>query len=407
MSAAGPLAGIRLIDFGQYLAGPFGPMLLGDLGAEVIKVEPVNGDNMRMAGKPFFGCQRGKRDLALNVKHPEGRKIALELVATADVVHHNMTKGTASRLGIDYAACRAVKPDIIYCNTYAYGFEGPLAHFGGLDPLYQASAGLEYEAGGTQHGNAPLYYRFGMTDAANALLSVQGVVAALYHRARTGEGQELWTSLLDGGAMFSSDMFLVAGEGWDRPRIDREQTGIDPLYRLYPTQNGGWIQIAAVKDSEFRALVDALGVPEVADDARFTTPAARREHREVLEGILAARFLTKLAPQWHNYLDAAGVPNEVPVDPMQGETILFDADNERLGLVAEYEHPVLGMMRQFGSLIGFSATPGGPQGPPPLVGQDTAAILAELGYDDAALDALEAEGVLYRRGSDYTTRFRN
>ena len=112
------LENVRLIDFGQYLAGPFGPMIIGDLGADVIKVEPVNGDGMRMASAPFFGCQRGKRDIALNIKDSKGHEIAMELVARADIVHHNMTKGTAARLNLDYEACRAVKPDIIYCNTY-------------------------------------------------------------------------------------------------------------------------------------------------------------------------------------------------------------------------------------------------------------------------------------------------
>ena len=190
-----------LLDFGQYLAGPFGPMVIGDLGAEVIKVEPVTGDGMRLAGKPFFGCQRGKRDIALDLKQPRGLQIAMQLVERADIVHHNMTQGVATRLGIDYEACKRVKPNIVYCNTWAYGLEGPLSHFGGLDPLYQAAAGLEYEAGATHTGNAPLYYRFGMCDAANAMLSVVGCLAALYHRKRSGEGQEVWTSLLDGGAV--------------------------------------------------------------------------------------------------------------------------------------------------------------------------------------------------------------
>ena len=143
------LEGVLVVDFGQYLAGPFGPMVLSDLGAEVIKVEPVTGDGMRLAGKPFFGCQRGKRGLALDLKTTRGREIALELIARADIVHHNMTAGVADKLGIGYADCKRVNPDIVYCNTWAYGLEGPLARFGGLDPLYQAAAGLEYEAGAT------------------------------------------------------------------------------------------------------------------------------------------------------------------------------------------------------------------------------------------------------------------
>jgi len=183
------LDGIVVLDFGQYLAGPFGPMVLADMGATVIKIEPVTGDNMRMASKPFFGCQRGKRSLALNVKAPEGLEVSRRLIAGADVVHHNMTRGTAGKLGIDYDACKAVKPDIVYCNTYAYGFPDPLGKFGGLDPLYQASAGLEFEAAAVHAGNDPLYIRFGMCDASNALLSTVGVLLALFHRLRSGEGQ--------------------------------------------------------------------------------------------------------------------------------------------------------------------------------------------------------------------------
>src|SRR6202162_3707226 len=128
------LEGVTLVDFGQSLAGPSGPMIIGDLGAEVIKVEPVTGDGMRLATKPFFGCQRGKRDIALNIKTPAGLEIAQKLIAVADVVHHNMTRGVATKLGIDYGPCRALRADIVYCNTYAYGLAEPLGKFGGRPP---------------------------------------------------------------------------------------------------------------------------------------------------------------------------------------------------------------------------------------------------------------------------------
>jgi len=382
------LSGLRLIDFGQYLAGPFGPMILADLGMDVIKVEPVAGDGMRMAGTPFFGCQRGKRDLGLNIKDPAGLELALRLVATADAVHHNMTKGTASRLGLDYEACRAVKPDIVYCNTYAYGLHGPLSEFGGLDPLYQASAGLEYEAGAVPHGHDPLYYRFGMVDTSNAMLSVVGVLAALFHRARTGEGQELWTSLLDGGAVFSSDVMLRAdGTPTVRPKLDADQHGFDPAYRLYETDDG-WIQVAAIGDGQWAALCAAAGV-------------ADPDNRADAETALETAFRTKTAVMWSHTLDDADVPNEVALDVDGGQSALYDADAERLGLVTEYEHATLGRLRQFGETVHFSETPGQIVGPPPRVGEHSREILEELGVSPTEIDDLKRAGIVTWPDADY------
>jgi crotonobetainyl-CoA:carnitine CoA-transferase CaiB-like acyl-CoA transferase len=394
------LEGVRLIDFGQYLAGPFGPMVIGDLGADVIKVEPVTGDGMRMANQPFFGCQRGKRSIALDLKNEQGLAIALQLVERADIVHHNMTAGVAVRLGIGYDDCKRVNPDVVYCNTWAYGLEGPLARFGGLDPLYQASAGLEYEQGPVREGNPPNYLRFGMTDTANAMLSVVGCLAALYHQRVSGEGQELWTSLLDGGSIFASDAVLVDGEAVPRPRLDKSQSGLGALYRLYETQED-WIQIAAIEDTHWEALCGAVGAPELASDPRFASPDARAENRRQLESLLEPRFATRTAIQWAHALDAAGVPNEIAIDAKAGERILFDGDNERLGLVAEYEHPLLGRMRQYGSFIDFSETPGRINGPPPLVGQHTVEILEWLGVSSSDMDELKSQRVVYWPDDNY------
>ncbi|MDQ1521196.1 MAG: hypothetical protein QOI55_2269 [Actinomycetota bacterium] len=388
------LEGVVLVDFGQYLAGPFGPMVIGDLGADVIKVEPISGDGMRFVNQAFFGCQRGKRDLALDLKSERGHDIALQLVERADIVHHNMTAGVAKRLGIAYEDCKRVNDDIVYCNTWAYGLVGPQAHFGGLDPLYQAAAGLEYEAGPVRAGNKPLYYRFGMTDTANAMLSVVGCLAALYHQRRTGEGQELWTSLLDGASMFASDAMLAGGDALPRPRLDADQTGFGACYRLYNTGDG-WLQIAAVEQPQWEGLCRALGVPELIDDARFANAAARDEHRQQLESLLTPIFTTKTAIQWSHVLDDHGVPNELPLESKAGERVFFDADNERLGMVAEYEHPILGRMRQFGHLVDFSDTPSRVAGPPPMVGQHTREILSWLGYGDDDMQKLKDDRVVY------------
>jgi crotonobetainyl-CoA:carnitine CoA-transferase CaiB-like acyl-CoA transferase len=399
---AGPLEGIRVIDFGQYPAGPFGPMVLADLGADVIKVEPTRGDGMRggFIG-PFMGCQRGKRDIAIDLKQPDGVRLALELVATADMVHHNMTLGTADRLGIGYEHCKAVRPDLLYCNTYMYGPIGPLGHQGGVDPLAQAAAGLEWEEGPVAEGNPPLWYRYGHGDVAAAIPSVTALLIALYHRNRTGEGQSMWASLLHGAMLYTADSWLDAdGTPSPRPTLDREQLGLDALYRLYETQDG-WLQLAAVREEHWLALCRVLQRDDLAGDARFATAADRTQHRSELTALLTEAFMGDLATNWRRALRGAGVPAEISTDTWDGETILFDDDLFRLGLVAEYEHPRLGRVRQFGNLITFSDTPGRQERATPMQGQHTREILGELGYDDAAIDEYGARGVVTWPGDDY------
>ena len=305
----GPLEGLRVVDFGQFLAGPFGPMLLADLGADVIKVEPTRGDGMRgnVVGS-FMGCQRGKRDIAIDLKTPEGLELALRLVATADMVHHNMTKGTADRLGIGYQHCTAVNPDVLYCNNYMYGALGPLSELGGLDPLAQAASGIEWEQGPVAEGNPPLWYRYGHGDVAAAMPSVLALLIALFHRNRTGEGQWMWASLFHGAQLYSADAWLGPdGTPSQRPVLDAEQLGLGALYRLYETADG-WLQLAAVRTDHWMALCGALGRTELADDPRFATPEARDQHRDELTSLLAAVFATDLAVNWRRILDAAGVP---------------------------------------------------------------------------------------------------
>jgi crotonobetainyl-CoA:carnitine CoA-transferase CaiB-like acyl-CoA transferase len=194
--------------------------------------------------------------------------------------------------------------------------------------------------------------------------------------------------------MLSSDALLVDGEPVPRPRLDADQCGIDACYRLYRTKDS-WIQIAAVTRAHFVALCSALGLPELADDTRFADGAARQRHREQLEALVAPKLASRTAIVWSRLLDDAGVPNEVPRETNAGEAVFFDSDAERLGLVAEYEHPIVGRMRQFGHLIDFSETPGRIAGPPPLAGQHTREILTWLGYDDAQMQELRDEGVVY------------
>ncbi|MBL7522775.1 CoA transferase [Frankia sp. CNm7] len=400
--SGGPLAGLRVIDFGQFLAGPFGPMLLADLGAEVIKVESIHADGMRHQNVgPFLGCQRGKRDIALDLKTPEGLEIALRLVATADIVHHNMQKGIADRLGIGYEHCKAARPDILYCNTYMYGPVGPYSHLGGLDPLGQAANGIEWEQGPVPAANPPLWYRYGHGDISAAIPSVLGLLVALFHRGRTGEGQSVWTSILHGSMLHTADSWVAAdGTPSPRPALDREQLGLGALYRLYETRDG-WLQLAAARPEHWTALCGALGRDDLAADPRVATAAARAESRAELTTLLAEAFRADAALAWRRRLDAAGVPAEISADTRNGETLLFDEDLVRLGLVTEYAHPIHGRVRQFGNLMTFDGTPTRQDRPVPLYGQHTREILTELGYDAATIDALHARRVVSSPPDDY------
>ncbi len=383
---SGPLDGVRVLDLGQYLAGPYGPMILGDLGAEVIKIEPVHGDAMR-SGAPFLGCQRGKLDVALDLKHPEGLEIVYQLVKGVDVVHHNMTKGTADRLGVGYDQLIVHNPELIYCNTYAYGKEGPLSVSGGLDPLYQASTGLEYEAGAVSSGNPPMWIRYGMTDTANAFSSVLAVLLALFNRDRTGRGQDVWTSLLNGAAMFVSETSLLPDgtAARNRPSMDKAMTGLSPCYRLYPTQDG-WIQVAASSPEQWAALCSVIGLPDLGSDPSLASFDLRASARDRVEPTMEEAFGTRTALVWQALLDAAGVPAEISVDTQGGRTVLHDVDNQRLGLAVTYDHPRVGAMSQFGSLVDFSRTPKTDFAPPPAYGQHTRAVLGSFGYSEDQID---------------------
>jgi crotonobetainyl-CoA:carnitine CoA-transferase CaiB-like acyl-CoA transferase len=317
------------------------------------------------------------------------------------MVHHNMTLGTADRLGVGYEQCRAVKPDILYCNTFMYGARGPLAHMGGLDPLGQAAAGIEWEQGPVAAGNPPMWYRYGHGDVASAMPSVTALLIALMHRNRTGEGQFMWTSIFHGSMLYTADSWLYA-DGTPSPRaiLDREQRGIDALYRLYETQDG-WLQIAAVAEPHWPALCRVVRTEGLIDDPRFRSADDRVANRAELNTILDTAFMQDIATNWRRALRAAGVPCEISADTWDGETILFDEELFRLGLVTEHVHPLLGRVRQFGNLITFSETPGQQNRPTPRVGEDTQAILGELGFGEATITDLHDRGVVTWPGPDY------
>jgi crotonobetainyl-CoA:carnitine CoA-transferase CaiB-like acyl-CoA transferase len=372
------LEGIKVLDLGNFLAGPFGPMLLGDLGATVYKLESTEGDQMRYVTQPFNGCQRGKIDICVDLKTAEGKEIAHRLMSEVDVIHHNMRPGVAERLGVDYETAKRLNPDVIYCHTTMWGNDGPRALWPGFDQLGQSSCGLEHELGG--EGNGPNWYRFGMCDQACATQSALAVLMALYWRERTGQGQLVDTSIVNGGVYFNTDAWVGPDGPFQRPRADRDQTGLGPLYRLYRTSDG-WIALACLGDSHWRSLVKA--VPEV-DGLRDDAPALT----EALVGWCASQS----AAGAFDVLDGAGVPVEI-ADEAAGRDWFSQPDLVAAGLVADYVHPRYGRFRQFGHLVHFSETPGRIGGPPPLLGQHSRQVLEDLGYSTAEIDDLRAKGV--------------
>ena len=386
-SLAHALEGIKVLDLGNFLAGPFGPMLLGDLGATVYKLESPEGDQMRPITEPFNGCQRGKLDVVVDLKTSEGLEIAHRLIREVDVVHHNMRPGVAERLGVDYETAKQLNPTVIYCHTTMWGNDGPRATWPGFDQLAQASCGLEHELGG--EGNGPNWYRFGMCDQACAVQSALAVLMALYWRERTGEGQRVDTSIVNGGVQLNTDAW-IGPDGWsERPRTDAHQTGFGPLYRLYEA-NDGWMALACLGESHWAAL--ATVVPGLHDDPRFLDHDTRRTNASALADAIGG-FVGRLSTEdAFNSLDRAGVPTEIAAEDA-GRTWLRQVDIVAAGLVADYVHPTYGRFRQFGHLVNLSETPGRIAGPPPLLGQHSREVLAELGYSPEEIHGLRERGV--------------
>ncbi|MEE9284578.1 MAG: CoA transferase, partial [Dehalococcoidia bacterium] len=373
------LEGMKIVDFGIFFAGPYAAKLLGDLGASVIKVEALTGDPLRRTVGAFNGCQRNKRSIAIDMKSDEGRAIAHRLMSEADIVCHNMRPGVAQRLGIDYETAKGLKHDILYLYSPAFGTVGPRADQPGFEPLVSAIVGIEVNCAGK--GNDPVR-TIGNMDYGNGLLGASGLLMALIHRVRTGEGQYIECPQLVSGMVTTSEVyFRPDGSLSPQYELDQQQTGYGPLCRLYETTEG-WVCIVAASERQFRALCAALGVPQVAEDPRFATPEAREATAEALAAALASRFKARPAAEWASVLDAAGVPCEVSTS---GGAARFLNDPEHLasGLVAEYQHPQYGAMREVGLTIRLSETPGRVWGPPPLIGQHTRDILAELGFDPA------------------------
>jgi len=365
-----PLEGVKVLDLGNYLAGPYGPMVLADLGADVIKVESTAGDAMRPTGWAFAGCQRGKRGVALDLKAVQARPALEALVRWADVVHHNLRMPAARRLGIDYDSLRALKPELVYTHTSSYGPRGPRADWPGYDQLFQAQCG--WEVLGAGEDNPPMWHRFGFMDHQCALASVLATVLALYHRDRTGQGQLVASSLLASGVLTASESYLRAdGEMAPIAVLDPDQTGTAPGYRIIELVDG-WIAVAARGAEQLGALCTVAGV--ASPDAVVASLRGRCRGE-----VLAA-------------LESAGVPAE-PVREQQCQPFFDDPANQAAGLVATYPHAEWGKLEQPGALWYFGDLGVRLDYAPPALGEHTIEVLAEVGLSGDEISSLLAAGV--------------
>jgi crotonobetainyl-CoA:carnitine CoA-transferase CaiB-like acyl-CoA transferase len=386
-----PLEGIRVLDLGLAIAGPYGTQILSDLGAEVIKINALY-DTYWHSNHIAYMANRGKRSIALDLKDPRAMTVLQQLVRTADVVQHNMRYDAAERLKIDYQSLYALNPRLVYCHTR--GFEtGPRESLPGNDQTGACLAGVQYEDGGMAHGGRPLWSLTSLGDTGNGFLSAIAIIQALYHRERTGAGQFCDTSIVNAHLLNSS--YALArpdGSGFERPRIDALQLGASALCRLYETR-AGWLCLVLATPEEWDRCCVALGLTELDLDPRFATPAARAANDAALAELLAAKLRQRTAGEWFALLDAAGVPCEI-CDPDFALRLHDDPEFKSRGWVASYPHPFVGRLDQIGLLFDFSATPARVQGPPLIVGQHSREILAELGYSAAEIEQLCKDCVL-------------
>jgi crotonobetainyl-CoA:carnitine CoA-transferase CaiB-like acyl-CoA transferase len=393
--------GVRVLDLSRMLAGPYGSMLLADLGAEVIKVEdPGGGDPMRGMGPPFLGpdggesayflaINRSKKSVALDLEKPDGRDVFLDLCRVADVVWENFRPGVLDRLGCAAETLRQANPRLIVCSISAFGQSGPYRDWPAFDLALQAMGGAMSITG--EDGRPPVRMGLPMGDLAGGMFGALAVAGALFRRAQTGEGTAIDLSLLDCQV---SLLTYVAQYFWADGRVPARvgsgHASVVP-YQAFPTRDG-FLVVAVFAEKFWGGFCRAIGRPELAADARFDTNRKRVAARRELTAALEALFPARTTAEWLARLQAEGVP----AAPIQRVDQVLDDPQVRLReMVVDLEHPSLGTVKTLGTPIKAAGDPPFRPAPPPALGEHTEAILGGvLGYAPARIEALRRAGVI-------------
>jgi crotonobetainyl-CoA:carnitine CoA-transferase CaiB-like acyl-CoA transferase len=396
-SKTGPLAGMRVLELAQIMAGPTAGMMLADMGADVIKVEKLpGGDDSRTyreprvngVSAPFLILNRNKRGIALNLKHPKGREVLLRMVRDADVLTENYRLGTLEKFGLGYDVLSQVNPGLIYCAVSGYGRTGPYADKGGFDLIAQGFAGLMSITG--EPGGPPAKTGNSVADINAGILAVVGICAAYAHKLKTGRGQIVDTSLMEAALQqtyWHAAIYFATGES---PGPTGSAHVLTAPYQAFKAKDG-WINIGGANQANWERIAEVLGHPEWRDDPRFRTNSDRMRNLDALAAAMNEVLATRTRAEWIEAFDAAGVP----VGPVHsiGEALAHPQTLAR-GMVVDLVHPQAGPTKALGCPLHFSETPTSIDRPAPLLGEHTREVLREYGYSDEQIDALAAEGAI-------------